>query len=176
MTPTPIVTPPPTPTPTPTPVMTPTPVITPTPPPPTPTPTPLRITGAIGTSTGYCLDILDNSFDNSAPVINWNCDGNTIQIFRLRAGNGSYTLTNGDTKKCVDVAGLHTESGSVINQYDCIAGALNQTWGYQDNGDGTFKLVDANSGKCMTSAPDVLGQLYISTCRSSNFNQNFHWQ
>jgi hypothetical protein len=182
-TPTPVMTP----TPTPTPVATATPVMTPTPPPatptpaptPTPTPTPaadLRITGVIGTNSGYCFDIADNSYDNGAAAILWNCDGNTIQTFRLRPGNGSYTLSNGDTRKCLDVAGSNTSSGSGIIQYDCMAGALNQTWSYQDNGDGTFKMVDANSGKCMTSPNDVLGQLYISTCRSSNPNQNFHWQ
>lgn len=186
-TPTPVMTP--TPTPTATPVVTPTPTPTPTPPPPTPTPTPtptpsptpmMEKTAAIKTMINYCLDVSEASLANAASIEQWECLGVNNQVFRLRS---VANVTNGfnviamHSGQCMNTRARATADGTLVNQWPCD-GASNQVWVYQNLGNDHFRLVDSNSGKCLTVRDfdiNVNQQAFISTCNSGNLNQVFHW-
>lgn len=53
------------------------------------------------------------------------------------------------SNKCLDVYGGFTANGTQLTQYDCTAGATNQTFSFVDQGDGYFAIKAKHSGKCL---------------------------
>ena len=53
------------------------------------------------------------------------------------------------SNKCLDVYGGYTTNGAQLTQYNCSAGATNQTFSFVDQGGGYFAIKAQHSGKCM---------------------------
>jgi len=128
------------------------------------------------------LDINEGLTDDGVPVIQYACNSGANQMFTLKSlGNMNYAIVSNASGKCVDVNGALTTNGTPVIQWTCTAGSPNQTWKYIDNNDGfSFKLRDMNSQKCLTAPVydpsfTISQQLYISTCSSTNPNQNFQF-
>jgi hypothetical protein len=133
----------------------------------------------IKTYEGACLDVFQGKTGDGAAVIQYECSGDSNQQFSFNSvGNSTYMLVANHSNKCIDVGGAATTNGSTVLQWTCATGALNQTWQYIGNADGSFKLKDINSQKCLTypsfnSAGGLDQQLYISTCSATKTNQLF---
>jgi hypothetical protein len=81
----------------------------------------------------------------------------------------TYTVVNQQTGKCLDVNGVSTADGAVIQQWTCLGGALNQQFTlrkvtYAGNDAHDYQLVARHSGKCV----DVSG---ISTAAHALIHQ-----
>jgi rhamnogalacturonan endolyase len=60
---------------------------------------------------------------------------------------GIYTLANGSSGKCLEVAGGSVDNGALLQQAACTAGATRQHWTVQASGS-SFNLVNVGSTRC----------------------------
>ncbi|HEY2518139.1 MAG TPA: family 16 glycosylhydrolase, partial [Polyangiaceae bacterium] len=101
----------------------------------------------------------------------WNCNGSLAQSFHLAdAGNGTFSIVNTASNKCVDVAARGTANGTKIQLYDCN-GTPAQAFVTTDAGNGFVSLVNTNSNKCLDVAANspndgTVVQLY--DCNGTN--------
>ncbi|GAA3182910.1 hypothetical protein GCM10010451_35090 [Streptomyces virens] len=106
-------------------------------------------------------DGCDNGRTARAQKFTWNADGSPDFGTPVRLGAGqagpsgepaavstTYTLTNRNSGKCLDVAGGSTADGADVRQYACNGGA-NQRWRPEDLGDDTHRLVNVATGKVL---------------------------
>jgi glucose/arabinose dehydrogenase len=63
-----------------------------------------------------------------------------------------YQMVARHSGKTLEVAGAATTNGAKIQQNAYTAGAKAQLWKMKDNGDGTYRIVNANSGKIMDAS------------------------
>ncbi|WP_243751686.1 RICIN domain-containing protein [Niastella caeni] len=55
---------------------------------------------------------------------------------------------NVNSNMCLDVTAGSTSNGALIQQWG-YAGSYNQQWTIEGTGDGYFKIINRNSGKCL---------------------------
>jgi hypothetical protein len=99
----------------------------------------------VGTQSGRCLDVPNQSTANNTQLEIWDCNGGANQQFTQLA-NGTLQVYG---NKCLDVSNQGTAPGTKVAIFDCNGGA-NQQW--RVNTDGT--IVGTQSGLCL----DVIGQ------------------
>jgi cytochrome c peroxidase len=82
-------------------------------------------------------------------VQQWSCVPNAKhhQWQFTAIGDGYYKITNVNSGKALDVAGISWADGANIYQWDYIAGS-NQKWKPVAQSDGSYQLVAAHSNKC----------------------------
>ncbi|MFD3729898.1 family 43 glycosylhydrolase [Streptomyces sp. NPDC058632] len=106
-------------------------------------------------------DGCDNGRTARAQKFTWNSDGSPnlgtpVRLGASRTGpsgepsavSTTYTLTNRNSDKCLDVAGSSSADGADVQQYTCNGGA-NQRWRLEDLGDDTHRLVNVSTGKVL---------------------------
>ncbi|MER5478514.1 family 43 glycosylhydrolase [Streptomyces sp. NPDC002734] len=109
-------------------------------------------------------DGCDNGRTARAQKFTWNADGTPDFGAPVALGSGlagpagepsavlrTYTLTNRNSGKCLEVAGGSTADGADVRQYACNGGS-NQRWRLEDRGDDTHRLVNAATGKVLDTA------------------------
>jgi hypothetical protein len=133
------------------------------------------------TNGDYCLtrSTQADSFGGlelvQAPCIN---DGNQYFIKGDTGTANVFNLTSAVSGECLNVPGGSATDGTKIDFWQCYAGIAWMQWAFSDNGNGTFKLIDYNSKKCLTYNPystTTDQQLYNSTCDPANPRQSFHY-
>ncbi|GAB2750905.1 family 43 glycosylhydrolase [Streptomyces bullii] len=103
----------------------------------------------------------DNGRTTRAQKFTWNSDGTPnfgtpVRLGASLAGpsgepsavSTTYTLTNRNSGKCLEVAASSSADGANVMQYACNGGA-NQRWRLEDLGDDTHRLVNVASGKVL---------------------------
>ncbi|MFI8302960.1 family 43 glycosylhydrolase [Streptomyces sp. NPDC085927] len=106
-------------------------------------------------------DGCDNGRTARAQKFTWNSDGSPNLGTPVRLGasqtgpsgepsavTATYTLTNRNSGKCLEVAGSSTVDGANVQQYACNGGA-HQRWRLEDLGDDTHRLVNVSTGKVL---------------------------
>ncbi|GAA0946994.1 hypothetical protein GCM10009558_062510 [Virgisporangium aurantiacum] len=63
------------------------------------------------------------------------------------ANGGIYTLANGSSGKCLEVAGGSVDNGALLQQAACVSGSARQQWKVQASGT-VFNLVNVGSTRC----------------------------
>jgi len=150
-------------------------------PPPLPTPTPFSFDGLImAESSDLCLDVDGGLLTDGTSIGTWGCETDSArQNFAMRPSGGGYTLRASHSGSCLSTQDSGLISGTWVVQNIC-ASLPGQIWNYQDLGSRRFKLVDRNSGRCLTASDNLfngsLNQLYIATCNGANIYQNFSWR
>ncbi|BCL30874.1 family 43 glycosylhydrolase [Streptomyces aurantiacus] len=109
-------------------------------------------------------DGCDNGRTTRAQKFTWNSDGSPnlgtpVALGASAAGpsgepagtSATYTLTNRNSGKCLEVAGGSAADGANVQQYACNGGT-NQRWRVEDRGDDTSRLVNVASGKVLDTA------------------------
>ncbi|MER6343896.1 family 43 glycosylhydrolase [Streptomyces sp. NPDC001595] len=109
-------------------------------------------------------DGCDNGRTTRAQKFTWNSDGTPNLGTPVRLGSSAagpsgepsgvaatYTLTNRNSGKCLEVTGGSTADGANVAQYTCNGGA-HQRWRLQDLGDDTHRLLNAATGKVLDTA------------------------
>jgi GH43 family beta-xylosidase len=106
----------------------------------------------------------DNGRTTRAQKFTWNSDGTPNLGTPVRLGaslpgpsgepsavSTTYTVTNRNSGKCLDVAGSSSADGANVLQYTCN-GRTNQRWRLEDLGDDTHRLVNVATGKVLDTA------------------------
>ncbi|WP_329339599.1 family 43 glycosylhydrolase [Streptomyces sp. NBC_00663] len=109
-------------------------------------------------------DGCDNGRTTRAQKFTWNSDGTPnlgtpVALGASMTGpsgepsstSTTYTITNRNSGKCLDVAGSSTADGANVQQYTCNGGN-NQKWRTEDQGDDTSRLVNVATGKVLDTA------------------------
>ena len=118
----------------------------------------------IGRQSNRCMSLSGNNGANGTPMILWDCsgspnpgDGQVFTFVPMEACNEIFQLKINSSGKCVDVTGVSTADGALLQQWDCLGGGqTNQLWDIIPiEGDWPYiALRVQHSGKCA----DVLGQ------------------
>ncbi|MEU6351443.1 ricin-type beta-trefoil lectin domain protein [Streptomyces sp. NPDC047072] len=95
---------------------------------------------AVGTGSGRCLDLYDNTITNGTQAELWDCNGGQNQQWTYTSRKE--LVVYGD--KCLDAYNLGTTNGTKVVIWDCN-GQNNQKWNV--NSDGT--LTNVNAGLCL---------------------------
>ncbi|MGX1365485.1 hypothetical protein RKD19_000844 [Streptomyces canus] len=95
---------------------------------------------AVGTQSGRCLDIYDNTIGNGTQAELWDCNGGRNQQWTYTSRKELVVYGN----KCLDAYNLGTANGTKVVIWDCN-GQNNQKWNV--NQDGT--LTNVNAGLCL---------------------------
>ena len=173
-TPTPAPTPTKTPTPAPTPAKTPTPTPTPAPTPaktPTPAPASGITSGAtyklINPASGLALDVPACGTASATGLQIWTasgtCEGGAGQTWKVtQNSDATYTLVNPESGGALDVPGCTSTNGTQLQIWPAGVGVCNsgggQKWSITSNGDGSYTLVNPESG----------GALDVAGCGNTN--------
>ena len=82
----------------------------------------------VSASSGYVLDVQDNSSADGGAIIQWYSNGGNNQQWQfIDAGDGYYKVKNRSSAKILDVYKWSTEDGGTIQQWSDVSGA-NQDW------------------------------------------------
>ncbi|MFJ3669362.1 RICIN domain-containing protein [Streptomyces sp. NPDC090106] len=100
----------------------------------------MNSTLAVGTQSGRCLDVYDNTITNGTQAELWDCNGGQNQQWTYTSRKE--LVLYGD--KCLDAYNLGTTNGTKVVVWDCN-GQNNQKWNV--NADGT--LTNVNAGLCL---------------------------
>ncbi|MFG2468522.1 ricin-type beta-trefoil lectin domain protein [Streptomyces canus] len=95
---------------------------------------------AVGTQSGRCLDIYDNTLTNGTQAELWDCNGGQNQQWTYTSRKELVVYGN----KCLDAYNLGTTNGTKVVIWDCN-GQNNQKWNV--NSDGT--ITNVNAGLCL---------------------------
>jgi hypothetical protein len=113
---------------------------------PTPTPTGNGVQ-IVNRNSGKCLDVEMASTTDGANVLQWTCNGQSNQRWRVEdVGGGNSRLVAVHSNKCLDVEMASTADGANILQWTCNSQS-NQTWRVESLGNGFSRLVAQHSGK-----------------------------
>lgn len=121
---------------------------------------------AVGTGSGRCLDLYNNTITNGTQAELWDCNGGQNQQWRYTSRKELVVYGN----KCLDAYNLGTTNGTKVVIWDCN-GQNNQKWNV--NGDGT--ITNVNAGLCLDAngAGTANGtQMVLWTC---NGQSNQKW-
>jgi hypothetical protein len=126
----------------------------------------------VNKNSGSCVDASAAGTSNGTVVQQWPCGSQKAnQEWQLQPqGSGVYSIVNRNAPAEVwDVKNRGTSDGSLLQLWTYV-GATNQQWMPVPLGDGTYKFVDAGSGRCL----DVPGastangvQLQIFDCNGT---------
>ncbi len=101
--------------------------------------------------SGKCMGVKDALMADGTPVIQWDCwEGATEQKWSfVSAGNGQFTMVNGNSGKCMHLAGDATSNSTVLEQQTCVTGKSSQLFTLKDMGAGYAEIVSVASGRCI---------------------------
>ncbi|MFI7642837.1 pectinesterase family protein [Nonomuraea sp. NPDC049400] len=129
------------------------------------------------TKSGMCLDVVGGSQDNGAQLQQWGCTPDAWQQFTVvSAGPGVYTIRNVNSGRCLDVPNGAATSGLRLQQWGCGDGAKsNQLWRFVASGSGTYQVVSAATGLCMSDegASTAAGAAVIQETCTANTNKQW---
>ncbi|WP_081883622.1 RICIN domain-containing protein, partial [Glycomyces tenuis] len=80
----------------------------------------------IGSGSGRCLDVPNDSTESGTQVNIWDCHGGANQQW-THTPSGELTVYSGGSTKCLDANGAGTSNGTTAIIWDCHGGA-NQQW------------------------------------------------
>ncbi|MFI6402211.1 ricin-type beta-trefoil lectin domain protein [Streptomyces sp. NPDC050548] len=116
----------------------------------------------VGTGSGRCADIYNNTITNGTQAEIWDCNGGQNQAWTYTSRKELVVYGN----KCLDAYNSGTTNGTKVVIWDCN-GQNNQKW--TANSDGT--LTNVNAGLCLdaSGAATANGTLLILyTCGTAN--------
>jgi hypothetical protein len=112
---------------------------------------------AVAQHSQQCLDNTDLKTTDGNPQQQFSCEGGDQQLWNFRpvaGADGTFTVVNQQSGKCLEVNGASTADGAAVAQRTCADGAANQqftlrkvTYGGNDAHD--YQLVARHSGKCV---------------------------
>ncbi|WHM40410.1 family 20 glycosylhydrolase [Streptomyces sp. BPTC-684] len=126
------------------------------------------------TAGGKALDDPASSGTSGTQLITWTPHGGPNQQWQLTLnGDGSYTMVNGASKLCADVAGSATTAGAAVVQATCT-GRDSQRWQFTGLGAGRYTVANKNSALLLTTASGTDGApVTQQTANGSTYQQ---WQ
>jgi glucose/arabinose dehydrogenase len=91
--------------------------------------------------------------------------------------NKCYTFTGRQSAKVMEIPNSALTNGAFIEQRTFVAGSKNQMWKIKANGDGTYRIMNANSGRVVTieNAATVAGTNAIQMDWTSGAHQSFNF-
>ncbi|MFC8427775.1 ricin-type beta-trefoil lectin domain protein [Streptomyces sp. NPDC057253] len=95
---------------------------------------------AVGTGSGRCLDLYDNTITNGTQAELWDCNGGQNQQWTYTSRKELVVYGN----KCLDAYNLGTTNGTKVVIWDCN-GQNNQKWNVNSDG----SLTNVNAGLCL---------------------------
>ncbi|WP_354637894.1 RICIN domain-containing protein [Kitasatospora camelliae] len=108
------------------------------------------------TASGKALDDPGHSPDPGTQLVTWTPNGGANQQWVLTAQpDGSYQITNGESRLCMDVSGGSTTAGAPIIQWTCTGGT-NQRW-ILATVPGGYTLTSQKSGLLLTTTSTANG-------------------
>ncbi|MFG2149494.1 family 20 glycosylhydrolase [Streptomyces sp. NPDC048696] len=111
------------------------------------------------TAGGKALDDPASSTSSGTQLITWTPHGGPNQQWQLTLNSdGSYTLVNGASRLCADVAGGSASAGAAVVQATCTGGD-SQRWQITALGAGGYSVVDKASSLVLTTASGTDGSL-----------------
>lgn len=121
---------------------------------------------AVGTQSGRCLDVYDNTITNGTQAELWDCNGGQNQQWTYTSRKELVVYGN----KCLDAYNLGTTNGTKVVIWDCN-GQNNQKWNV--NSDGT--ITNVNAGLCLDAngAGTTNGTLMVLWTCNSQDNQKW---
>lgn len=109
------------------------------------------------TSGGKALDDPASSSTSGTQLITWTPHGGANQQWRLTLNaDGSYTMVNGSSSLCADVAGGSTTAGAAVVQATCNGGD-GQRWLIASLGAGDYSVTNKKSALLLTTASGADG-------------------
>lgn len=123
---------------------------------------------------GKALDDPASSGTSGTQLITWTPHGGPNQQWQLTLnGDGSYTMVNGASRLCADVAGGATTAGAAVVQATCT-GRDSQRWQFTGLGGGRYTVANKNSALLLTTASGTDGApVTQQTANGSTYQQ---WQ
>ncbi|MCX4782131.1 family 20 glycosylhydrolase [Streptomyces sp. NBC_01264] len=126
------------------------------------------------TAAGKALDDPASSTASGTRLITWTPHGGANQQWRLTpTADGGYTLANGSSGLCADVAGGSTAAGAAVVQNAC-GSADSQRWTLTPLGSGDYAVANKRSGLLLTTASGTDGALASQQAATGSVYQR--WQ
>ncbi|MFG2874699.1 family 20 glycosylhydrolase [Streptomyces sp. NPDC048337] len=111
------------------------------------------------TAAGKALDDPASSSASGTQLITWTPHGGPNQQWQLTLnGDGTYTLVNGASTLCADIAGGSTAAGATVVQATCNGGD-SQRWKTTAAGSGGYSVANKKSALLLTTASGTDGAL-----------------
>jgi|GEM_PF-2499373 len=130
-------------------------------------------------NSGKCLGVSGGSKNDGANVIQWSCNGQWNQMFRLEpiANNPEYyRITAKHSGKCLGVSGGSKKDGANLIQWSCN-GQENQMFRLEPiaTDPGYYRIIAKHSGKCLdvSSGSKNDGANVIQWSSNNQDNQKF---
>ena len=118
----------------------------------------------IGTKNGNQLDIEGASTSNGARVIVWRAGNKDNQAFAfMRLPDGTYRTRACHSGLSLEVSNSSKKNGGRVQQWEFLEDYDCKYWYIYDCGNGWYKIINKNSGKCldMSAGKEIfLGLLY----------------
>ncbi|NMO14529.1 cellulase family glycosylhydrolase [Pyxidicoccus fallax] len=113
-----------------------------------------------------CLNLSGANSNDGAQLITWPCGSDANMQFDLPGytaplpySGRTTTLVATHSNKCVDVPAASTAPGTGLNQWDCVAGAPEQSFQFVGTGDGFYQIKPPYSGLCLDSGSAANGTI-----------------
>ena len=90
-------------------------------------------------------------------------DSETVGTVSQQLAPGVYALMSAQDDTCVEVTGAALNNGANIATAACT-GEAHQQWQFVERPDGSFRIANVNSGKCMRAAGDAGGNVQQGRC------------
>ncbi|MDY5576489.1 MAG: RICIN domain-containing protein [Lachnospiraceae bacterium] len=123
-------------------------------------------------NSGLYLDVANASSDNGANIQQWEFNGCSAQIFKIKSvGDGYYALLTGtsDYTKCVEVLNGSTENGANIDQWEYWGGNM-QLFKIVENSDGSYSFLSK-----VSNGLQALEVYAFGTANGVNADQWEYW-
>ena len=105
-------------------------------------PTPTFTNVGLTPSTAYTYTVA--AFD-AAGNVSGQSNTVTVRTGAAFAAGQNYRIVQTNSGRCVNALGAATANGTAVTQTDCINGAENQRWRFEESEDGFYKVLPANS-------------------------------
>jgi hexosaminidase len=125
------------------------------------------------TTGGKALDDPASSTAPGTQLITWTPHGGPNQQWQLSLTDGTYTLANGASRLCADIAGGSGAPGAAVVQAACT-GSASQRWRITGSGVGGWTLANAQSGLLLTTTSAADGS--PATQQPPNGSPGQQWQ
>ncbi|MEU9407445.1 pectinesterase family protein [Streptomyces sp. NPDC048281] len=124
--------------------------------------------------SGLCMDVTGGGAVSGARIQQWGCaSGQSNQQWTLAdQGSGRFTVRSAGGM-CLDVPGGSTAVGTQLQQWGCASGQSNQQWTLKASRNGTYQIVNVNSGLCVSDkgASTAPGAAVIQETCTANSNK-----
>jgi hypothetical protein len=120
-------------------------------------------------SSGKCVEVVGGSTANGAPIDQWDCNGTPQQLWKVNSVSGGQQIVSAVSGKCLDVTGGSTaiSDGALMEQWDCAAGAGNQTWTIGSAASTTTSSSTTSTGSITTTTQTASSPTPPQTCGAS---------